>query len=193
MRSAESTRRETLRAGLLAGGAFASAAALARAEVAGGAPGDEAEMEALARMVRLEQTAAIAYRALTEGVALRRPVADTAALFGRQAEEHADALAEALGSLAGAWPQPPRPTDIEGLGDVRTQADFLAFAIRMENRTVRGYVDALQELESPGPLRLCTSLMASAGQHLVVLRQQLGASPSEAVPDPFETGTVPPP
>jgi hypothetical protein len=147
----------------------------------------------LARLTRLEQTAAVAYGALAEGVALRRPVADAAALFGRQAAAHAAALGRALEALGGAVPEPPRPQDIEGLRAVGSEADFLAFAIPLENRNVRAYVDALAELESPGTLKLCCAAMAGAGQHLVVLREAAGATPAEAVPEPFETGTTPVP
>ena len=196
MRSAESTRREAVRTGLLRGGAAVSAAALfglARAGTGRAAPGDQAEVDALARIVRLEQAAAVAYGALVEGVTLRKPIADMAVLFRRQSAERADALASTLESLGGTRPQRPRPAEVDGLADVRSEADFLAFAIRLENRNVRAYLDALQELESPGPLRRCTSSIAGAGQHLVVLRQALGASPAEAVPDAFETGTAPPP
>jgi hypothetical protein len=144
-------------------------------------------------LTRLEQTAAVAYGALAEGVALRRPVADAAALFRRHAAAHAAALGRALEVLGGAVPEPPRPQDIEGLQAAGAEADFLAFAISLENRNVRAYVDALAELESPGTLRLCGAAMAAAGQHLVVLREALGATPAEAVPTAFETGASPPP
>ena len=183
------TRRETLRSALAGGVVLA----LVRDSGALASPGDQAEVETLARIARLEQTAAVAYRALPEGVALPRPLADAAGLFGRQAQEHADALARALEALDGKAPPPPQPGDIDGLVAVRTRADFLAFAIGMENRNVRAYVDALSELESPGTLRLCTAAMANAGQHLVVLREGAGATPAEAVPTAFETGRSPAP
>ena len=186
------TRREALRVGLVGSGA-AVALALARPNRAAAAPGDQAEVETLARLVRLEQTAAVAYRAFAEGVVLPRPVADATAVFARQSQVRADALRRALEALGGVPPPPPRPVDVDGLAAVRTRADFLDFAIGLQNRNVRAYVDALAELESPGSLRLCTAAMAGAGQQLVVLRQAAGATPAESVPEAFETGTAPAP
>ena len=43
------------------------------------------------------------------------------------------------------------------------------------------------------PRTLAASLAASHAQHLVVLRQALGAEPAESVPEAFEDGEVPPP
>ena len=185
------TRRQAVRAALLGTGTVV-ALAFSRPASAAAAPGDQAEVKTLARLVRLEETAAVAYRAFAEGVVLPRPVADAAAVFARQSQERADALGRALEALGGA-PPPPAPREVDGLGAVRTRADFLAFAIALENRNVRAYVDALAELESPGSLRLCTAAMAGAGQQLVVLREGAGATPAEAVPEAFETGTAPAP
>ena len=186
------TRREVARSALLGGGTVV-ALAFSRLGSAAAAPGDRAEMETLARLSRLEQTTAVAYRAFAEGVLLPRPVADAAAVFGHQAQQHADALARALEALGGTPPPPPSPTRIDGLAAVRGRGDFLAFAIALENRNVRAYVDALAEIESPGTLALCSAAMNCAGQHLVVLREGLGATPAEAVPQAFETGLAPAP
>ncbi len=43
------------------------------------------------------------------------------------------------------------------------------------------------------PVPLVAALAASHAQHLAVLRQALGASLAEAVPDAFESGYLPPP
>ena len=55
------------------------------------------------------------------------------------------------------------------------------------------YGQAQRKLESPELLRMATEISSNEGQHLVVLRQALGAEPAAAVPVAFEAGVSPAP
>jgi rubrerythrin len=182
----ERTRRDALRHGLIAGGGVLSASAVpallrvGRAFAA--ADGDEA---VLSRALALEQTAVVAYGALLEAGALRTELRATLRRIHGQEREHAGALSAALRRLGGTPPRPPRPQDIRGLRALRTQREIAAFAIELENMVVAAYYQAQQKLRGAALLRTTAQIMASEGQHLVVLRQALGRDP---VPQAFETG-----
>ena len=55
------------------------------------------------------------------------------------------------------------------------------------------YGQAQRKLESPELLRMATQISSNEGQHLVVLRQALGAGPVASVPVAFEAGVSPAP
>jgi rubrerythrin len=190
----EATRRDAVRRGVITGGAIVAAATIPILMRVGGAfaqtEGDGAILEGA---VGLEQTAVVAYERAHESRLLDKPVADVARLFRDQEQEHADWLTRALEDLGGSAPKPPGPEDVAGLGAVSSQEDLLRFAVELENMAVVAYVDAHRKLQSPGLLKAGAQIMANEGQHLVVLRQALGASPAESVPSAFEAGTDPAP
>lgn len=111
-----------------------------------------------------------------------------ATLFGKQEQEHADGLIQALESLGGK--PPPKPTkaaDVDGLAEAAggNAADILNFAVEIETMAVGAYYDAHGKLKSPELLSTGASIMANEAQHLVILRQALKKNPS---PDAFVTG-----
>ena len=59
-------------------------------------------------------------------------------------------------------------------------------AYEEENAALAQALDAAPSLLTPAPRTLAASLAASHAQHLTVLRQALGASLVEAVPDAFD-------
>ena len=111
--------------------------------------------------------------------------------FRDQEQEHADALTTALTSLGGTPPAPPQGVAdvdkvVEGLRDVRSRADVLSFLIELETAAVAAYFDAHAKLGEAKLLQSAATIMATEGQHLVVLRRAAGTEP---VPNAFETGT----
>jgi rubrerythrin len=190
----EATRRQAVKRGLVGGGAAIAASAIpillgvrkafAQAE-------DDAKI--VEGAVRLEQIAVVAYDTAYNGNLLTKPVADVAKLFRDQEQEHADALTQALQDLGGTAPEPPRPQEVEGLSSAKSQAQILSFAIDLENMAIQAYVDAHRKLQSPDLLKTGSQIISNEGQHLVVLRQALGASPAGSVPRAFEAGMAPPP
>ncbi len=109
-------------------------------------------------------------------------MAEIARLFAEQERRHLEALTEPCAKLGGTVPEPPAASQRERAGLVRSQTDFLELAIELENTAVAAYGQAQRKLETPALLRIATEICSNEGQHLVVLRQALGAGPAAAVP-----------
>ncbi|MGZ8665589.1 MAG: ferritin-like domain-containing protein, partial [Solirubrobacterales bacterium] len=117
------TRRDLALRGLIGAGGALAVSATPWPEAALAVAGDDAAI--LESAIAAEQAAALAYVTGHESGLLERPVREIAKLFGEQESEHIDALARALRALGGTVPDPPVLTDVEGLGAMRTQTDFL--------------------------------------------------------------------
>jgi rubrerythrin len=187
----DATRREAVRRGLIAGGAVISASmvpALVGATRAFGqadtatASGDAGILEGA---VGIEQTAVVVYETIAKR-GLLGPATPIAVLLAKQEQEHADALIAALKGLGGKPPPPPLPTDIPGFTEVVTDQDALNFAVGIENQELAHYVEGVKKLEDPNLMKAVAQIVGSEGQHLVVLRQALGADP---MPVPLPAGT----
>jgi hypothetical protein len=109
-----------------------------------------------------------------------------------QQQEYVDALTKAIRGLGG---------DIEAeaeeleLGRVKDQAEaaFLTLAYELESAALAFYVEVAPRLYTSAPRTLGTSLAAGHAQHLVALRQGLGASVAASIPEGFDGGEVPAP
>jgi rubrerythrin len=182
----EASRRDAMRRGLALGGTLLAAtsipALLGARNAFAQAEGDEAIVE---RAIKLEQTAVVAYSTAARSGLLDPRLERAARLFRDQEQEHADALIAAIETLGGKAPPKPRPEDVPGLGDVKSQTDVLNFAIEFETMAVAAYYEAHGQLEGGKLLQTAAQIMANEGQHLVVLRQALKKNP---VPKAFETG-----
>lgn len=121
---------------------------------------------------------------------LRGPYAAVGREFRGQAQEHVDAITKAVRGLGGKTDAEALELDYEG---VESQTDFLAFAYDLENAALAAYIEAARRLATDAPSTLAASLAASHAQHLVVLRQGLGASPAASAAEAFEPGDLPPP
>lgn len=182
----EATRRDAMRRGIALGGTLLAATSIplllgVRSAFAQ-ADGDASILEAA---LRLEQTAVVAYdTALSRGL-LDAATSAVVRQLRDQEQEHADALRTELEALGGSAPAPPKPDEVGGLAGLKRQADVVRFAIELETAAVAAYYDAAQKLEASKLLQTVVSIMASEGQHLVVLRQALKRDP---VPNAFETG-----
>jgi rubrerythrin len=195
----EATRRDAVRRGLVAGSAIVAASTIPLLlRVRNAFAKASTDEQVLEGAVGLEQTAVFAYDTAYDSGALQKPVADVARLFRDQEQEHADGLSAALEGLGGTPPKPPTdPAAVEvggtALTDLKSQTNILNFAVELENSAVMAYVEAHRKLKSPDLLKTGAQIMSNEGQHLVVLRQALGASPARSVPAAFEAGTEPAP
>lgn len=189
----ERDRRALLRRGLVLGGAAIAAGSLplllsvrdAFAEASGDA-------EILQNAINLEQVAVIAYDTALTGGLLSPAALRVARRFRDHERQHAATLTTALTDLGGTPPAPPKDVAdvdklVDGLGEVRTQADVLAFLIELELSGVAAYHDAHAKLVETRLLQTAASIMANEGQHLVVLRTLARADP---IPSAFETGAT---
>ncbi|MGA8745307.1 MAG: ferritin-like domain-containing protein [Solirubrobacterales bacterium] len=112
-----------------------------------------------------------------------------------QDQEHVDALLKAIRGLGGQVDPVKVAGEREALeySGVKTRADFLALAYELEGKGVVGDLDEVARLTAGWPRAMIASTATNQAQHLVLLRQALGAGPLGSVPAPFETGTTPAP
>ena len=187
----ERDRRELIRRGLAFGGAVAAASSIPLLlSVRNAFAAGEADKTILADAIRLERIAVLAYgRVIARGLLSAR-IERLVKQIAAHEREHAGALTTALTDLRLQPPPAPTAKDIdsvvEGIREIDSQADILNFAIELETAAVAAYHDAQQRFFDAKLLQTVASIMASEGQHLVVLRQALNKPP---VPNAFETGS----
>jgi Ferritin-like domain len=121
---------------------------------------------------------------------LRGPQRAVGRQLRAQEQEYADALTKAIRGLGGDTEAEAEELD---LGRAKDQSAFLALAYELESAALAFYEEAAPRLYTSAPRTLATSLAAGHAQHLVVVRQGLGASPAASVPEAFDGGEVPPP
>jgi rubrerythrin len=187
----ERDRRALLRRGLGLGGAVVAASSIPvlLAVRDAFAAGDD-DTTLLTKAITLEHVSVLAYDTiLGRGLLSGRVEALTRTLRGHE-QQHADTLTTALTDLGGT--PPPAPAGVadvdavvKGLGDIKTEADVLAFAIALETAAVAAYYDVQAKFVQSKLVQRGAAIMAAEGQHLVVLRQ---AARRPAVPAALETG-----
>ncbi len=110
--------------------------------------------------------------------------------FRAQEQEYVDALTKAIRGVGGETDAEAGELDFAG---VEGQAEFLALAYELESAALSSDLGAAPRLNTAAPRGLAASLAAGHAQHLVVLRQGLGAGPAASVPEAFDGGQAPPP
>lgn len=103
-----------------------------------------------------------------------------------QEQEHVDAVLKALRGIGAD--ADAEPEEIESAG-ARTQADRLRYLYELEAATIDAELRAISELTGSWQRALLATIVANQAQHLVLLREALGAASLEAVPSAFEDGT----
>jgi rubrerythrin len=105
-----------------------------------------------------------------------------------QEEEHVRRLDEAIRELGGEPPAGRDASEYERqFPRLRTQADALRFLEDLEERQLRGYLEALAELPELELRTMAAEIGADEGEQLAVVRVLAGAPAS---PHPFETGAL---
>lgn len=110
--------------------------------------------------------------------------------FRAQEQEYVDALTKAIRGVGGETDAEAEELDFS---PTKGQAGFLALAYELESSALASDTDAAPRLFTSAPRSLAASLAAGHAQHLVLLRQALGAGPAASVPEAFDGGEVPPP
>jgi rubrerythrin len=110
--------------------------------------------------------------------------------FRAQEQEHVDAIVKALRGLGGK--AEPEEEEIESAG-LESRGAVLDFLYEVESISIADDLRAISHLTAPWPRSLLGSIAANQAQHLVLLRQALGAAAGESVPGAFEDGTTPAP
>jgi hypothetical protein len=105
-----------------------------------------------------------------------------------QEQEYVNAVTKAIRGLGGDAEAEPAELDLTNVED---EAGLLAMLYELESSALAFYIDAAPRLYTSAPRTLDASLAAGHAQHLVVLRQGLGAGAAGSVPEGFDGGEVP--
>lgn len=123
-------------------------------------------------------------------VLLRGPRRAVGRQLRAQEQEYVNALTKAIRGLGGDVEAESEELD---LTRVKGQRALLELAYELESAALGAYEEAAPRLYTSAPRTLATALAAGHAQHLVVLRQALGASPAASVPEAFDGGEIPAP
>jgi rubrerythrin len=132
-----------------------------------------------ARAAELEAIAA--YQLGAESRLLQQPVLDLALTFQGHHKEHADLLAKTVEKLGGR-PVPAKARYDFPVEQLKSQADVLAFAARLERGAVSAYLGAVPLFGNRDLAKAAASILGDEAMHWAVLRQALGQAP---VPSAF--------
>jgi rubrerythrin len=184
----EASRRDAVRKGAIAGGGLIAATTIplllkVREAFAQDEHEDRGDAPLIEGVVQLEQTAQVAYETAAKSNLLQGSVKRLASLLAEHEKQHGDALKQILGEIGGNVPTPPKPAEVQGLDEVKSQTGFLEFAIELEGNAILTYLDLERKVKGDRLRRLGAQAMASEGEHLVMLREELGRNP---IPVAFE-------
>lgn len=155
--------------GLLAGQGGA-----ARAQSSGMAEGD---VRILNVALGLEHEAIAAYQLGAGSGLLQKPVLDLAVQFQSHHKAHRDALAATIQKLGGrAVAEQPMAEYAKALGaaSIKTQADILGLAARLELGAANAYLGVLPSFKDNALGQVAARLAADETMHWTVLSQALG-------------------
>jgi rubrerythrin len=164
---------------LLSGAAVALLAgrdALAAKEGAGGN-----DVRILNTALSAELEAIAAYQLGADSGLLQKPVKELALTFQGQHKEHADTLAGAIKKLGGTPNKAKDKYDFP-TASLKSQADVLRFAAKLEQGAVSAYLGAVPLFQNRDLSHAAASILGDEAMHWAVLRQALGETP---VPSAF--------
>lgn len=170
----------------IAAGAAAPLALAVPALAAGPNRKKQQAQAALLAVLRLEQTAVVAYEAIANTGTLSPRLTALLRQFRDQDTRHAQVLAMALDKQGVPAPIPPRRADIPGLTEIHDDRAAAGYAAALEERTIAAYLTVVQLVTDSNLLKTSAGAMGTDGQQLVVLRELLGVDP---VPAAFERGS----
>jgi rubrerythrin len=190
--SASTTRRDALRLAGAGAGALALPSLLRPALARAQSSDDDDLGDFLKQAIDLEQATALAYDTAAEAQQLDAGVKRSFESFRDQEQAHATALRQALDSLGFDLPDEltdPSGSDLlDGIENLKTQNDHLAFLVGLEQDQVRFYVEEGSPLDSEDLVRTTAEILGCQAQHLVVLREAQGAAPAVAAGVAFGGG-----
>jgi len=169
------------RSGLLLSGPAVALLAGNEALAATAGAADPKDAQILNTALGAELEAIAAYQVGAESKLLGKPALDLALTFQGHHKEHADLLAKTVEKLGGkavsAKPSYDFPTE-----SLKTQADVLRFAARLEQGAVSAYLGAVPLFVNRDLSKAAASILGDEAMHWAVLRQALGELP---VPSAF--------
>ncbi len=151
----------------------------ALAAKAGDANGGDAQILNTALGAELEAIAA--YQLGAESKLLQKPALDLALAFQGHHKEHADVLAKTVEKLGGK-PVTAKAKYNFPVEQLKSQADVLRFAAKLEQGAVSAYLGAVPLFGNRELSKAAASILGDEAMHWAVLRQALGEVP---VPSAF--------
>ena len=176
-----SARRLFLGHSTLALSGAAVALLAGRESLAAGSAADPRDVQILNTALGAELEAIAAYQLGAESRLLQKPVLDLALTFQGHHKEHADVLAKTIEKLGGK-PAVARASYNFPVEQLKSQADVLRFAARLEQGAVSAYLGAVPLFGNRDLSKAAASILGDEAMHWAVLRQALGDVP---VPSAF--------
>jgi rubrerythrin len=126
-----------------------------------------------------ELEAIAAYQLGAESKLLQKPALDLALTFQGHHKEHADLLAKTVEKLGG------KPVAVKAkynfpVEQLKSQADVLKFAAKLEQGAVSAYLGAVPLFGNRDLAKAAASILGDEAMHWAILRQALGEVPVPA-------------
>ncbi len=144
---------------------------------AGAAGADDVQILNTALGAELEAIAA--YQVGAENKLLQPGVLDLALTFQGHHKAHADLLASTVHKLGGKPVQARAAYDFP-VSQLKTQADVLRFAAKLEQGAVSAYLGAVPLFGNRDLAKAAASILGDEAMHWAILRQALGEAPVPA-------------
>jgi len=166
--------------GVLSGATVALLAGNHRLAAAADAP-TAADAQILNTALGAELEAIAAYQLGAESKLLQKPALDLALAFQGHHKEHADLLAKTVEKLGGKPVAAKAKYDFP-VAQLKSQADVLRFAAKLEQGAVSAYLGAVPLFGNRDLAKAAASILGDEAMHWATLRQALGEAP---VPSAF--------
>jgi rubrerythrin len=172
-------RRLFLGSGMALSGAAVALLAGRPALAARAGEASEQDVRILNTALGAELEAIAAYQLGAQSKLLQGPVLDLAVTFQGHHKEHADVLAKTVRQLGG------KPVDAKARYDfptdqLKSQADVLKFAAKLEQGAVSAYLGAVPLFGQRDLAKAAASILGDEAMHWAILRQALGEVPVPA-------------
>ena len=178
---AAARRRFLNHSGLLLSGAAVALLAGRPTLAAAAASAAPQDVQILNTALGAELEAIAAYQVGAESQLLQKPALDLALSFQGHHREHAALLAKTVEQLGGK-PAAAKPRYAFPVEQLKSQADVLRFAARLEQGAVSAYLGAVPLFAQRDLAKAAASILGDEAMHWAVLRQALGEAP---VPSAF--------
>src|SRR5262245_32640191 len=140
---------------------------------------DPKDVQILNTALGAEFEAIAAYQAGAQSNLLQKPVLELALTFQGHHKDHADLLAKTVEKLGGKPVAAKSKYDFP-VDQLKSQADVLRFAAKLEQGAVSAYLGAVPLFGNHDLAKAAASILGDEAMHWAVLRQALGESPVPA-------------
>lgn len=164
------------RSGLVLSGAAVALLAGNEALAATAGAADPKDVQILNTALGAELEAIAAYQLGAESKLLQKPVLDLAVTFQGHHKEHADVLRKTIAKLGGT-PVAAKANYNFPADQLKSQADVLRFAAKLEQGAVSAYLGAVPLFANRDLSKAAASILGDEAMHWAVLRNALGEAP----------------